>query len=57
MERFASGLDEDSRDREKSVIMEKEMSITEYQVEPEMEKVLTDFYVLPYPEDIHEPDA
>jgi len=28
--------------------MEQEMNITEYTVEPEMEKVLTDFYVKPY---------
>ena len=48
MERFASGLDEDSREREAAKIMEQELSITEYQVEPEMEKVMTDFYVKPY---------
>ena len=51
MERFASGLeDEDQRDREAARIMEQELSITEYQVEPEMEKVMTDFYVKPYPD-------
>jgi hypothetical protein len=48
MERFASGLDEDSREREAAKIMEQELNITEYQVEPEMEKVMTDFYVKPY---------
>jgi hypothetical protein len=48
MERFASGLDEDSREREAALIMETEQSITEYQVEPEMEKVMTDFYLKPY---------
>ena len=48
MERFASGLDEDSREKEAAQIMESELSITEYQVEPEMEKVMTDFYVKPY---------
>jgi hypothetical protein len=30
--------------------METELSITEYQVEPEMEKVMTDFYLKPYPD-------
>jgi hypothetical protein len=30
--------------------MEKEMNITEFTVEPELEKVLTDFYVKPYPD-------
>jgi hypothetical protein len=30
--------------------MDQEMNITEYTVEPEMEKVLTDFYVKPYPD-------
>jgi hypothetical protein len=30
MERFASGLDEDSREREAAQIMESELSITEY---------------------------
>jgi hypothetical protein len=30
MERFASGLDEDSREREAAQIMEQEMGITEY---------------------------
>ena len=48
MERFASGLDEDSRQREAAQIMENELSITQYQVEPEMEKVMTDFHVKPY---------
>lgn len=48
MEKFASGLDEDSRHREAAQILESELSITEYQVEPEMEKVMTDFYVKPY---------
>ena len=49
MERFVSGLDEDAREREMAKIIETEMNITDYQVEPEMEKVLTDFYVKPYP--------
>lgn len=30
--------------------MESELNIVEYTVEPEMEKVLTDFYVKPYPD-------
>jgi hypothetical protein len=30
MERFASGLDEDSRDREAAQIMEQELNITQY---------------------------
>ena len=50
MERFASGLDEDSREREAAQIMEQELNITQYQVEPEMEKVMTDFYLKPYPD-------
>lgn len=49
MENFASGLDENSREREAAQIMEQELSITEYQVEPEMEQVMTDFYLKPYP--------
>lgn len=49
MERFASGLDEENREREAAEIMEHELNITDYQVEPEMEKVMTDFYVKPYP--------
>jgi len=48
MERFASGLDEDSREKEAAQIMEQELNITQYQVEPEMEKVMTDFYLKPY---------
>lgn len=48
MEKFASGLDDDHRERVKSKIMEEELNITDYQVEPEMEKVMTDFYVKPY---------
>ena len=48
MEKFARGLDEDSRERETAKIMETELSIAQYQVEPEMEKVMTDFYVKPY---------
>lgn len=48
MERSASGLDEDSRAAEVIQIMEKEQNITDYQVEPEMEKVMTDFYLKPY---------
>jgi hypothetical protein len=52
MQRFASGLDEENREREAAIMMETEMNITEFTVEPEMEKVLTDFYVKPYP-DIH----
>jgi hypothetical protein len=48
MELFASGLDEDFREREAASIMEKEQNITSYQVEPEMEKVMTDFYVKPH---------
>lgn len=50
MERFASGLDEDSREREAAQIMEQELNITQYQVEPEMEKVMTDFHLHPYPD-------
>ena len=50
MERFASGLDEDSREREAAQIMEQELNITQYQVEPEMEKVMTDFQLKPYPD-------
>jgi hypothetical protein len=50
MERFASGLDEENREREAAKMMETEMNITEFTVEPEMEKVLTDFYVKPYPD-------
>lgn len=50
MEQFASGLDEDARDRERSQLMEKELNITDFQVEPEMEKVMTDFFILPYPD-------
>ena len=55
MESFASGLDEDNRHREAARIMENEQSITEYQVEPEIEKVMTDFYIKPYndPRDPH----
>lgn len=48
MENFASGLDEDSREREAAQIAETELSITQYQVEPEMEKVMTDFWLKPY---------
>ena len=50
MERFASGLDEDSREKEAAKIMETELNITQYQVEPEIEKVMTDFYLKPYPD-------
>ncbi len=50
MERFARGLGEDSREREEESIMEKELNITEFQVEPEMEKVMTDFYIKGYPD-------
>jgi len=50
MERFASGLDEDNREREAAQIMENELNIAQYQVEPEMEKVMTDFAVKPYPD-------
>ncbi len=50
MERFAKGLDEDSRDREAAQIMENELNIAQYQVEPEMEKVMTDFPVKEYPD-------
>lgn len=49
MEKFAKGLDEDSRDREAAQIMENELNIAQYQVEPEMEKVMTDFALKPYP--------
>lgn len=57
MERFASGVDEDARDREAQKIIETEMNISEFQVEPEMEKVQTDFYILPHsePYEIKEP--
>ena len=57
MERFASGMDEDSREREAAQIMEQEQNITEYQVEPEMEKVMTDFYLKPYPDPRDPTDA
>lgn len=55
MERFAAGLDEDSRDREAASIMEREQNITSYQVEPEMEKVMTDFYLKPYTNILEDP--
>lgn len=48
MEKFASGLDEASREKEKQKIKVEEMNITEFTVEPEMEKVMTDFYTKPY---------
>ena len=35
--------------------MESELSITQYQVEPEMEKVMTDFYTKPYPHPLEDP--
>lgn len=48
MEKFASGLDEETREREQKKIMEEEQNINVFTVEPELEKVLTDFYVKPY---------
>lgn len=47
MERFASGVDEDSREREAQKINDSELNISDYQVEPEMEKVMTDFPLPP----------
>lgn len=49
MEKFANGLDTESREREQKQIMEQEQNISVFTVEPEMERVLTDFYVKPYP--------
>lgn len=43
MEKFASGLDENSREQEKQQIKMEEMNITEFTIEPEMEQVMTDF--------------
>lgn len=53
MERFALGLDTDSRLKEQKHIMEEEQNINVFTVEPEMEKVLTDFYIKPYPSPFH----
>ena len=55
MENFASGLDEDAREREAAQIAENELSITQYQVEPEMEKVMTDFWLKPYADPREDP--
>ncbi len=50
MERFASGVDDEAREKEAKKILESEMDITDYQVEPEMEQVMTVFYVKPHPD-------
>lgn len=49
MQRIAEGLDEDQRDQDKQVILGEEQSIGDYSVQPELEKVLTDFEIKPYP--------
>lgn len=43
------GLDESERERERTKILATEMNIDLYEVEPEMETVLTDFHIPPYP--------
>lgn len=53
MEKFAAGLDTNSREREQKKIMEEEQNISVFTVEPEMEKVQTDFYIKPYPSPHH----
>lgn len=53
MEKFASGLDDRAREREAAKIMEEEMNIQEFTVEPEMAIVLTDFPIKPYAEIDH----
>ena len=49
MIKFASGMDEEKRMQEHQKVMREELNITDYTVEPEMEQVLTDFYIKPYP--------
>ena len=55
MERFALGLDEDSRESEAKLIMQSEINIDEYEAEPEFEKILTEFYIPPHPSPHDEP--
>lgn len=48
MERFASGLEEDERDREFMDAMKEEQTVENVQGDVEADSVLTDFYVKPY---------
>ncbi len=43
-------IDEDEREKERRVIMDKEQNISEFMVEPEVESCQIDFYRWPYAE-------
>ena len=55
-ERMLASMESDERRKERSRILEQEMTISDFQVEPEVESCMTDFYRKPYAE-IHEVQA
>lgn len=55
-EQMLAAMDNEARLKERREILEGEMNISEFQVEPEVEQCMTDFYRKPYAE-VHEVQA
>jgi hypothetical protein len=55
-ERMFEAMDENFRDKERRVILDKEQNISEFNIEPEAETCQVDFYRKPYAE-VHEIEA
>lgn len=53
VQKLLATLEPEDRKKERAKILETEMNISEFQVEPEVESCMTDFYRKPYAE-IHE---